>query len=142
MSSYLHFYLMPQKATDKDKPLLFTSYNRSSPVYQRYWEEIHPVYSENEVKYTELTSSMAKDVANAARKELERAKDAHNNAVEAFQRLTNITNQQVNEYIGNYKDSKEFIQELEEEVVELETISQWVSEIEFSDFQKVLINIG
>jgi DNA repair exonuclease SbcCD ATPase subunit len=141
MSSYLNFYLVPKEHKEGDKPLLFTSYSRSNPVYQRYWEDLHPAYAGNEDKYTELTPEMANSVFHSAKEELDKTKESFNNEVEAFQHLKNVTTEQVNEYIQNYKDSKQCIQELEEEVTELEVISQWVAEMEYSDFEKVLINI-
>ena len=140
MSSYLNFYLKPKDKPDA-KPMLFTSYVRGSEVYQEYKEVLNPAFTGNEDRYTELTYADAKMVSDYVKEKLDKAKQDMKNEVEAFQSLKNLSAEQVNEYIQNYKDSKRYIKELEDNAVEFQYIAQWVADIEYSDFEKVLINI-
>ena len=47
----------------------------------------------------------------------------------------------VNDYIQDYGETKDYIKELEDAVVELDCRYYWISELEYSDFKKVLVNI-
>lgn len=137
MSSYLTFYLVP-KGEDK-KPLTFTSYSRNNDVYQSYYEELNPAYigNDDEPNYTELTPKKALQVVNAAKDNLKKAEKALNNRISAYKELNDTSE----EAIQDIASTREYIEELKEGLAELQYIYNWVSDIEYSDFEKVLINI-
>lgn len=137
MSSYLTFYLVP-KGDDK-KPLTFVSYSRINDVYQSYYEELNPAYMGNsdETNYTELTPEKALQVVNTAKDDLKKAEKALNNRISAYKELNDTSE----EAIQDITSTREYIEELKENLSELQYIYDWVSEIEYSDFEKVLINI-
>lgn len=140
MSSYLNFYLKPKGG---DKPLHFISYSRNSNVYQKFYENNASTFIGNgdEYNYSELTSEKCRWILDDAREDLRKAKENFDSRVEAFQKLTNVSAEAINEYTTDYMQTKEYIKELEETVAELECIYYWVSDVEFSDFEKVLTNI-
>ena len=136
MSSYLTFYLKPK---GQDKPLMFTSYSRSTDIYQAYYEELHPAFIGNgdEPNYTELTSEMALQVVNAAKEDLKKAETALNNRIAAYKELGNMSD----EAVQDIAETKDYIEDLKSNLIELQCIYCWVGDIEYSDFEKVLINI-
>ena len=137
MSSYLTFYLVP-KGEDK-KPLTFISYSRNNDVYQSYYEELNPAYIGNgdEPNYTELTPEKALQVVNTAKDDLKKAEKALNNRILAYKELNDTSE----EAIQDIASTREYIEELKEGLAELQCIYNWVSDIGYSDFEKVLINI-
>lgn len=64
MSSYLNIYL---KRRDTKEYLYLDQWSRSSEIYQRFYEVIHPAYAGMEDKYTDLTlndlDEVIKDIA-------------------------------------------------------------------------------
>ena len=137
MSSYLTFYLVPKG--ENQKPLMFTSYGRSTNVYQAYYEELHPDFIGNsdEPNYTELTPEKALQVVNAAKDNLKKAETALNNRIAAYKELGNMSD----EAIQDIAETKDYIEDLKCNLTELQCIYCWVGDIECSDFDKVLINI-
>ena len=142
MSSYLSFYLKPKDKPDA-KPMLFISYSRASDVYHWFYEELNPAFigNDDKPKYSELSADDCKRVLDAAKENLRSTNQHFTDRIEAFQKLTNVDAETVNAYTQDYTETKKFIRELEETVAELECIYYWVSEIIYSDFEKVLINI-
>ena len=142
MSSYLNFYLKPKNKPDTE-PMRFINYSRASDVYRWFCEECNPAFigSADKPKYTELTVEDCEKVLDAAKKNLEITNQRFADRIEAFQKLTNVDAEAVNAYTQDYTETKKFIRELEDTVAELECIYYWVSEIIYSDFEKVLINI-
>ena len=137
MSSYLTFYLVPKG--ENQKPLMFTSYTRSSDIYQAYYEELHPAFIGNgdEPNYTELTPEKALQVVNAAKEDLKRAETALNNRIAAYKELGNTSD----EAVQDIAETKDYIEDLKNTLIELQCIYWWIGDIEYSDFEKVLINI-
>lgn len=137
MSSYLTFYLVPKG--ENQKPLMFTSYSRSTDVYQAYYEELHPAFIGNgdEPNYTELTPNKALQVVNAAKDNLKKAENALNNRIAAYKELGNMSD----EAVQDIAETKDYIEDIKHYLIELQCIYCWVGDIEYSDFEKVLINI-
>ena len=136
MSSYLTFYLKPK---EQEKPLSLMSYSRADNVYQWYRDIINPVYignDENNPKYTELTDEMAQSVVDAAEEKLSDSKRTLQLRIDACKEL-GLTEDDVDLVVS----TKEYIAKLEETTKELQFIANLVSDIEYSDFEKVLINI-
>lgn len=144
MSSYLNFYLVPKKregAKEDPKPLNFISYSRSTDIYRSYYEVLNPVFigTEEEYEYTELTPLDAKRVIDDAKKDLQDTINRFESKKRAYKELSNTPIPE--EAIAEFMDTEEYIRELKENVQSLESIYEWVSDIEYSDFEKVLINI-
>lgn len=150
MSSYLTFYLVPNKTKTKyikdeeitielpQEPLALFSYSRSSNIYQKYWESLNPAYAGDEDKYTELTPDMARRVVrDFEEEELIPAKNR-------LETLYKIIKESYNDDLANdIISSESYIRELENTLSELKWLANVIVEINYScgDFQKVLINI-
>ena len=108
MSSYLSFYIVPKRKSQKEpkKHIILTAYSRSTEIYQYFDENIHPVFvgSSKETPYTTLTSEKIncvlqdfdKDISAASSRLAEYEKYAPNNP----------------DYIQEIIEQKEFINDL------------------------------
>lgn len=143
MSSYLNFYLVPKKregVSEEPKPLLFNSYSRASDVYTAFYENLRPAYigSGDTTNYTELTAKDVRRVIDEVRKDLNNAETNLKNRMEAYKALSD---KPTDEAVYDYTSTKEYIEELKENIYDLEGIHTWIEDLEYSDFEKVLINI-
>lgn len=144
MSSYLTFYLLPKKRKDQKedpKPMTFISYSRSSDIYQAFYEELNPVYVGigDTPNYSDLTPEDVRRVIDSLESDLKKAETNLNLRVEAYKKMTSTP---PDEAIQDYVDTESYIAELRETINTLEDIHFWVSDLEYSDFEKVLINIS
>ena len=108
MSSYLSFYIVPKRKSQKEpkKHIILTAYSRSTEIYQYFDENIHPAFvgSSKETPYTTLTSEKVncvlqdfdKDISAASSRLAEYEKYAPNNP----------------DYIQEIIEQKEFINDL------------------------------
>lgn len=144
MSSYLNFYLVPKKKEGQEegsKPLLFQSWSRNTGVYQAFDENLAIVYVGNEEAYTEITPSKVKDVIKCIEEDLKKVKKRLKRTIELF-KDTALTSLEVYEsYQNDCLSTQEYIEELEEQIADLHSIFTWVSDLEYTDFEKVLANI-
>ena len=145
MSSYLNIYLVPKKlegATEEPKPLLFTSYSRSSDIYQTIYEELNPAFIGNgdTPNYSELKASDVQHVINEVKNTIKKVEERLNSTIEAYKAMSDKLPE---EAVEDYVSTKEYINELKETANELECIHYWASDIElgYTSFEKVLINI-
>lgn len=141
MSSYLNFYLVPKK--ENKEPLHFLSYSRASDVYQNFYHEINPVYMGNGdiPNYQELTVDDVKRVRDSIDKDIEEAKKSLDQQCEAFNSIENPSIEFMNEHTDTYVSRLNYIEELKEAKEQVNSIYDWIAELEYSDFEKVLINI-
>jgi len=143
MSSYLNFYLVPKKKdwmSEEPKPLLFNSYSRGTEVYQSIYEELNPVWYGNgdTPAYTEITAGDIKKVVNATKEYLERIETKLEHKMECYKKLSV---EDIEDAVSDYTSSKEYIEEVKENIADLEGIYNWMLDLEYSDFEKkVLIN--
>lgn len=141
MSSYLTFYLVPkkEKVTGEPKPMTFVSYCRSSEVYQEINARLNPAYAGMEEKYTEVTASDIRRVIASVQEDKAKAERNLQARVDAYKEMANgvIPDEAIDDYVS----TKDYIQDLQETINALEGIYSWISDLEFSDFEKVLINI-
>ena len=150
MSSYLTFYLVPKKTRTKynddgtteeieitkGEPLALLSYSRNSNIYRVIKEELNPVYiGMEEPQYSELTVADMHTVIRHYQEDIEKSKRVYDSKLEV------ISNVKTKDYIQDLIDDKELIKEMEETLVTLKYLRYLVEEIEYSDFEKVLINI-
>lgn len=141
MSSYLTFYLVPKKSKveGEPKPMTFVSYSRNSEVYRAINDELNPVYAGMEDKYSEITADDVKKVIANVEKDKAEAENRLKLRVDAYKDMANgvIPDEAIDEYVS----LRGYIQDLQETINALEGIYSWMSDLEYSAFEKVLINI-
>lgn len=143
MSSYLTFYLVPKKDKGEDKePLALMSYSRSSDIYQAFYENINVAYIGNDDKsnYTELTKEMVDDVVNTIKKDYDEAQKSFNARMDAY-RSVKLEGETFEDYVEDFQSTTRYLEELKETITQVELIASIVDDLEYSDFEKVLINI-
>lgn len=141
MSSYLTFYLVP-KGEDK-KPLVLMAYSRNNDIYQAYYKNANPAYYGNgdEPNYTELTKDLSHHVVNELREELNQYEKSHETKIKALQALPKLEGEALEEYLQEAASGIDYINDLKDTLKFVEFIDDIVSDLEYSDFEKVLINI-
>ena len=142
MSSYLNIYLVPKKRNDEDipEPLLFMSYSRNSGVYQACWKSIAYIGNGDSYQYTELTSELMSSIIEDEKKDLDTANKRQTDRI-AIAKEVSPTKEFLEDLIEDSLATKEYIEELENTIKELENIASWVNNIQYSEFEKVLANI-
>ena len=143
MSSYLTFYLIPKKDKGEAKePLALMSYSRNSDIYQAFHENINVAYIGNGDKpnYTELTKEMIDDIVNATKKDYDEAQKSFNARMDAY-RSVKLEGEAFNEYVEDFQSTTVYLKELEETIIRIELIASMVEDLEYSDFEKILINV-
>lgn len=143
MSSYLNFYLVPESKESQDvKPLLLKSYSRNSNVYQAFYENANPAFIGNgdEPNYTELTSDLMCHVVNEVKDDLENTQKNFTTRMEAY-RSIKLEEDTFNKYVEDFQSTTEYIEELKNTVRAIEMIASMIKDLEYSDFEKILINI-
>lgn len=143
MSSYLNFYLIPKsKEAQGTKPLCISSYSRND-IYQAFYENVNPAFIGNgdESNYTELTEEQINYVVSSLKEDLEKYKKYSEAKIKALKELPKLEGEALEEYLQETTSSAEYIHELENTLKEVEFIAHIISELEYSDFEKVLINI-
>lgn len=147
MSSYLNFYFLPKRKEGdslEPKPLKLASYCRSSEVYQYFYEEINPAYIGNgdEPEYTEISREDVHRVVKRAKADLNRTKESLETKMDAYKKISSsLSKEATEEAVLEYTTITEFIKELEKTLQYLLCIEDWIADLKYSDFEKVLINI-
>ena len=144
MSSYLTFYLVPKKEKDEEqKPLALAAYSRNSDIYQAYYVNANPAFigNDKEPKYTELTKELSHEIVNKLRNDLIKYEKQHEAKVKAFQALPKLEGEALEEYLEETTSTIDYINDLKDTLKFVEFIDDIVSDLEYSDFEKVLINI-
>ena len=115
MSSYLSFFIVPKRKSDKEpkKHIILAAYSKNSDIYQYFDESIHPVWSGNEEKYTTLTSEDINYVLKDLSKDIDRLQ----------KRLT--------EYEKYAKDNPEYIDDILALKESIQDLSYWKSKVSF-----------
>lgn len=142
MSSYLNIYVQPKMKDGKEsKKMCLMSFSRSHPLYQAI-DEAGSFYA-----YTSIGE-------NAEEQFYELSSDLINSICQDSNTEIQITEKRLNEYekyaAGNSEiiqdiiSTKEYLEELKETYNQLCFIRQIVDDVEndFSDFEKVFINIA
>ena len=141
MSSYLTFYLVPKG--ENKKPLALISYSRNSDIYQAYYKNANPAFYGNgdEPNYTELTKDLSHYVVNELREDLNNYEKSHEAKVKALQALPKLEGEALEEYLQETTSTLDYINDLKDTLKLVEFIDDIVNDLEYSDFEKVLINI-
>lgn len=115
MSSYLSFYIVPKRKSDKEpkKHIILAAYSRSSDIYQYFDENIHPVWSGNGEKYTVLTLKDIDYVLKDLGKDIDRLQ------------------KKLNEYEKYVKNNPEYIDDILSLKESIQDLSYWKSKISF-----------
>ena len=153
MSSYLTFYLVPKKTRTKHNddgtseeieiskgvPLSLMSFSRNSNVYQSFYEYLHPVYIGNdEPKYDELDVKDIDIIIERLKDELDESREFHQNKIKVLKNLgTSLDRDTLNQLI----EEEDIIAEKEKDLNEIIWLKSFLSNIKYSDFDKILINI-
>lgn len=146
MSSYLNLYLLPKKKegdTVEPKPLLLYSWSRNTNIYSTFYEELNPVFIGNgeEPLYTEVSAQDLNEVVNTLSDDATEYENRIENTFEAYQKIPNLSKDIISEYIEDYTSSKEYINELRETCSFMRFLHDLLSDLKYSDFEKILINI-
>lgn len=153
MSSYLTFYLVPKKTkthykedetseeieVSKGEPLALMSFSRNSNIYQSFYEYLHPVYiGNNEPKYDELDVKDIDIIIERLRDELDESRKLHQNKIKVLKELgTSLDRDTLNQLI----EEEDIIAEKEADLNEIIWLKSFFSNIKYSDFDKILMNI-
>ena len=143
MSSYLHIYLVPktEDAEVEAKPLYLTSFCRGTDIYERVYEELHPVYGGDEQpKYTELTADSALRLLRSAQDFLAITESHFQSRVRAYKAVAG--DKIPEDVIEDFVSTEEQIKDLKDEISVYQFIHDIVSDLHYSDFDKVLMNIA
>ena len=141
MSSYLTFYLVPKKDKAKE-PLAFLSYSRNSNIYQAFYKNISVAYRGNGdvPNYTELTKDLVNKVFDAVKADYDDAQKNFATRMEAY-RSIKLEGKAFEDYVDDFQSTTRYLEELKETVAQVESIAFMVEDLEYSDFEKILINI-
>lgn len=143
MSSYLTFYLVPKKDKGEVKePLAFLSYSRNSAIYQAFYENINVAYIGNGDKpnYTELTKDLVNKVVDAVKTDYDDAQKNFAARMEAY-KAVKLEGKTFEDYVEDFQSTTLYLEELKENIARVDLIAFMVEDLEYSDFEKVLINI-
>ena len=88
-----------------------------------------------EPQYSELTIEDMNKVIRCYQEDIEKSERIYNSKLEV------ISNVKTEDYIQDLIEDKELLKEMEETLVTLNYLRSLVEEIEYSDFEKILINI-
>lgn len=140
MSSYLNFFLVPKRkeGQEEQKPMHLMSYSRSSDIYQTFYEELNPPFDGGGNYFMELTKADIDRVITENKEHLRRTENHLNSRIQAYRTLYDKVSEDA---IEDYVSTSEYIEELKDTISTLKNISQIVYDLEFSDFEKVMINI-
>lgn len=138
MSSYLNIYLVPKrkdKEKEKKQYLLLTSYSRSNDVYEAFYENINPVFVDNEEKYTTLTKENMQDVLNDVSKSINLTKEK----IKLYEKYASDHP----DYIQSIIDEREVLKDYEQTYGDAAFISDIVSNTidDYNGFEEVCCNI-
>lgn len=145
MSSYINLYLLPKQKegdTITPKPLLLNSWSRSSNIYQAFYEHLNPVFAGNdeEPKYKEIKPSNLQALVLDLKHDLEAYKERIQAQTEIINSLKNISREILEEYRDEFMSSREYIKGLEDTIQFFESLYEILSDLEYSGFEKILIN--
>lgn len=137
MSSYLSFYIVPKRKSEKEKKkyIILASYSRSTELYHYFDEHIHPAYCGSDISYTPLSSE---DVSSVLA-------DFTNDISKAQARLTEYEKYAKDnpEYIDDIISMKEYISELEYWKAKASFIEDILSDMScYEEIEEMCCNIG
>ena len=137
MSSYLSFYIVPKRKTQKEskKYIIIASYSRSTELYQYFDEHVHPAYCSSDIRYTPLSSE---DVSSVLA-------DFNDDISKAQARLTEYEKYAKDnpEYIDEIISTKEYIQDLQYWRDKASFIEDMLSDRScYEEIEEICCNIG
>lgn len=146
MSSYLNLYLLPKKKegdTIEPKPLLLNSWSRNSDIYQMFYENLNPTFigDEDEYKYSEVTEADLQTLVDAVQKDINTVQERLQARTEALSSIKNIPPERLDEYIEDFASTREYIRELQDTLELMKALKLLLSDLEYSSFEKILVNI-
>lgn len=108
MSSYLSFFIVPKRKSDKEPKqyIIIAAYSRSTDIYQYFNESINPAWAGSEEKYTTLSLECV------------------NQVIKDFDDDINKGKARLNEYEKYAKDNPEYIDEII-------SMKEYISDLEY-----------
>lgn len=137
MSSYLSFFIVPKRKSEKEKKqhIIIATYCRSSDVYQYFDENIHPVWAGNEEKYTTITSSEINEVL----------KDLDSDIAKTKSRLTEYEKYASSnpDYIQEIIETKEYLHDLEYTKAKISFIEDMLDDMDsYEEIEEICCHIS
>lgn len=138
MSSYLNIYLVPKrkdKEKEKKQYLLLTSYSRSSDVYETFYENINPIFSGGEDKYTTLTKENIQNILDDVLKSISLTKDK----LKLYEKYASNNS----DYIQFIIDERDVLKDYEQTLGDVSFIKDIVNDTidSYNSFEEVCCNI-
>ena len=143
MSSYLTFYLVPKKDKEETKePLVLMSYSRSSDIYQAFYKNVDIAYigDDDKPNYTELTKDLVNKVVNTVKTDYDDTQKNFAARMDAYKSIK-LEGKAFEDYVEDFQSTTLYLEELKESVIQIEFINSIIEDLDYSDFEKVLINI-
>lgn len=156
MSSYLNIYLAPKKTkieyegSNKKEvkisegiPLRLQSWSRSTDVYQYFYELLSPAFigTEGEPKYSKVSKDDLMYITDSIEKEIENTKNLLEKKKEAFKQMLHPTLEIYEGFEDFYIETNKHIEELQETLSFFDWLHSIAVDLEYSDFEEILINI-
>lgn len=144
MSQYLNIYI---KAKERNKPLFFTQYSRSSEVYDIITEEHIIPYNGDGETYCDLPLSTLQSCLTRLKEQREEITQKETNRKEALEHIHN-NKKAVSDILEELDDCYKFTRELDEEIKEVSHLVWLAStiadckEYSWGDIEGLMANIG
>ena len=125
MSSYLSFYIVPKRKTEKEpkRYILISSYSRNSDIYQAFEENISIVWSGDGNKYTTLTQDNVNLVQNDLASDISKTKDR----LVEYEKYASSNP----EYIQEIVETKEYLSDLQYTQAKISFIADMLEDMNF-----------
>lgn len=125
MSSYLSFYIVPKRKTEKEpkRYILISSYSRNSDIYQAFEENISIVWSGDGNKYTTLTQDNVNLVQNDLASNISKTKDK----LVEYEKYASSNP----EYIQEIIETKEYLSDLQYTQAKISFIADMLEDMNF-----------
>lgn len=145
MARYLNIYLLPKttESNPNPSPLLLTSFSGNTDMYSTFIDNVnvnHIVYDNNKSNYTELTQDVLSTIKDNILHDLNQNETYIKNKTEALNSLKNINQNALDDFIQDFNESKQYQEQLKLSLAQLDLINIIYSHLNYSDFQKILIN--
>lgn len=127
MSSYLSFYIVPRRKSDKEpkRHILISSYSRNSDIYKAFEENISIVWSGDGNKYTTLTQDNVNLVQNDLANDISKTKDR----LVEYEKYASSNP----EYIQEIIETKEYLSDLQYTQAKISFIADMLEDMNFYD---------
>ena len=119
------------------------SYSRNSAIYQAFYENISIAYKGNGdvPNYTELTKDLINKVVDAVKADYDDTQKNFAVRMEAYKSIK-LEGKAFEDYVEDFQSTTLYLEELKESIIQIEFIASIIEDLEYSDFEKILINVS